>query len=340
MKGTVQKSKNQFFGFGFLIVFLVFFIGCSKQEEDKPDPVTLDLPQVTTNQITVIDSITLDAHGKVISDGGSMITTRGFCWSTHPDPTLADSVITVGSGTGEFSFLFNNIVIDQMYYFRAFATNTVGTVYGDQRAVKTITHVMGSGTIDIDGNSYPTVYIGSQEWTASNLRTTRFNNGDLIPEIVDANAWWIADSAGLCSIFNDVQNDVPYGKLYNGWVVTDSRNVCPLGFHVPSDSDWTVLLDYTYDMNYLREEGTLHWIEPNVNANNLSGFTALPTGVRTFPYPAALDYYFFGHAAYFWSSTRALNLEVKYWFMNDNSPYITRHSTDEQNGLSVRCVRD
>lgn len=139
---------------------------------------------------------------------------------------------------------------------------------------------------DVDDNAYKTVTIGSQVWMAEDLRTTKYRNGDAIGTTSPATLDISSESAPKYqwAYAGDESNVATYGRLYSWYAVTDSRNVCPAGWHVPSDAEWTTLTDFlggeVAAQGKLKEAGTIHWNSPNTGATNESGFTALPGGNR------------------------------------------------------------
>ena len=142
----------------------------------------------------------------------------------------------------------------------------------------------GNSTVkDIDGNIYHTVTIGTQIWLAEDLKTTRYNDGNPIPCVVDTAEWGTLHSGAYCWANNDESNKSVYGALYN-WYTTNNGKLCPLGWHVSSNSDWETLINYCGGWEIaggkLKEAGTAHWKAPNVGATNEFGFTALPAGGR------------------------------------------------------------
>ena len=148
---------------------------------------------------------------------------------------------------------------------------------------------LGSAT-DIDGNSYATVVIGKQEWMASNLKATRYNDGTPIPITEDAFTWANLSTGSYSWYDNDITNKDVYGALYNWYViqylVLRSRidDICPTNFYLPSGGVWEALVDALggsmVASGALKEAGTSHWDSPNTGATNQSGFTALPAGNR------------------------------------------------------------
>jgi uncharacterized protein (TIGR02145 family) len=194
---------------------------------------------------------------------------------------------------------------------------------------------------DVDGNVYHTVTIGTQVWMKENLRTTKYNDGTPISNVVDI-AWTILPSAAYCWYLNDVgKYRKTYGALYNWYTVASDnpKNVCPSGWHVPSDTEWGTLTAYLGDETVagdkLKESGNTHWTEYNTSATNETSFTALPGGWRI------NDGQFsdVGWAGYWWSSTGypdyALGRELSCSYS-----YVIRLTSFKVTGMSVRCVMD
>jgi len=202
------------------------------------------------------------------------------------------------------------------------------------------TKVIPVAVTDFDGNSYKTVTIGNQVWMAENLKTTHFNNGDPIPNIVD-NGWSTQKSAAMCFYENDLTNKDLYGGLYNWYAMNDSRNICPTGWHIPTEADWTTLIDFLGGEELaggkLKESGTMHWADPNQGATNESGFAALPGGGR-------YDIGKFDLKGYFglWG-TSPENDSNRVWYrsLDWNSSKILNHHDGSKGGAgSIRCVRN
>ena len=133
------------------------------------------------------------------------------------------------------------------YHLKAYATNELGTVYGNEITFTTSHEPLfrpGNGLVDIEGNSYKTVIIGVQEWMAENLRTATFANGEKIPNITNREQWGELKSPAWCHYDNDPQYDGVQGKMYNWYAASDSPKLCPFGWHVPTTLEWTELEDY------------------------------------------------------------------------------------------------
>jgi uncharacterized protein (TIGR02145 family) len=197
----------------------------------------------------------------------------------------------------------------------------------------------GAGVTDIDGNQYSTVIIGNQEWMAENLRTSKYSNGDTIPNVTDntqLNCQWVNLTYGAwCHYNNDIQYEIPYGKLYNWYTVDDPRNVCPSGWHVPQWSEWTILFDHlggeAVAGGKLKSVGTQYWQSPNTGATNESGFNGIPAGIVK----GSMPFLGLGQFAFYWSSSPNPIL-IELWY-NNNSIEMEINSKEE--GYSLRCVK-
>ncbi|MFM7033498.1 MAG: FISUMP domain-containing protein, partial [Bacteroidota bacterium] len=203
-------------------------------------------PLVTTTAVTSITHTGATTGGNVTSDGGATVTARGVAYDTAQTPTTANNTTSNGTGTGAFTSTLSGLTLSTLYYVRAYATNAVGTAYGSQVSFTTSaaapSFTCGTSTVtDVDNNSYNTVQIGTQCWTQSNLKVSKYRNGDNIPTGLSNSAWQGTTSGAYAIYSNDPVNDGLYGKLYNHYAVTDGRGLCPTGWHVPSDAEWTTL---------------------------------------------------------------------------------------------------
>jgi len=194
---------------------------------------------------------------------------------------------------------------------------------------------------DVEGNVYTSVTIGTQVWMVENLKTTKYSNGDLIGTTDPATLDISAEAAPKYQwAYNGNESNVnTYGRLYTWYAVTDTRNVCPTGWHVPTDEEWTILTTYLGGEDIaggkLKEIGTTHWSTPNTGATNETGFTALPSGNRS-----SDAYYHAGESDCLWSSTEAFQAFTYTRSMYCYSSNIARYSESKQYGFSVRCLRD
>lgn len=190
--------------------------------------------------------------------------------------------------------------------------------------------------IDIDGNIYHTVKIGTQVWMLENLKVTRYRNGDPITNITDDIAWKASTKEAYCWYMNDITYGQVYGALYNWYAVSDNRKICPIGWHIPSLTEWTTLSNYLGSTagGKMKEVGNNHWSNGNYGADNSSGFTGLPGGYR---YNSSG---LLGSVAYFWSATEA-NISTAWscYLSNANTNLIILNLPNQE-GMSVRCVKD
>ena len=198
----------------------------------------------------------------------------------------------------------------------------------------------GITAVTYNGVTYNTVQIGNQCWLKENLRTTKYNDGTSITNVTDNATWTSTTSGAYCCYSNNTSNCTTYGALYN-WYAVNTGKLCPSGWHVPSDAEWTTLVNYLGGEDVaggkLKETGTTHWQSPNYGATNSSGFTALPGGYR---FSGTGSFAFLGLVGYWWSSTDgggsdawARDLD---WFHAD----VGRSKQDKRYGFSVRCLRD
>ena len=292
---------------------------------------------VTTIAPTLIltSATSVTAGGNVTSTGGGTVSERGVCWGTSANPVATGSHISSGTGTGSFTVTLTPLQEGTLYYVRAYAINQAGTVYGSEYQILTM-------VADADQNIYRTVKIGDQIWMAENLKATHFNNGTAIVEEQDANDWIALTSAAYCWYANDETNNKPlYGALYN-WFAASAGNLCPTGWRVASDEDWTTLTTALGGESVaggkLKEAGTTHWLAPNTGADNSSGFTALPGGYR---YRLDGSFADAGKLSYWWTSTEYIydNAKGYYREMFNDQASIARDGAYKTAGKYVRCIK-
>ena len=219
-----------------------------------------------------------------------------------------------------------------------------GTLPNATSSGAVLTVIAASGTVtDIDGNVYLTVTIGTQVWMVENLKTTRYNDGTAIPLVADTTVWgtYLA-SPGYCWYNNDPATYKNlYGALYN-WYTVNTGKLAPTGWHVPTDSEWTVLYAYLYGKSvaggYLKESGTVHWASPNTGASNETGFSALPGGFR---YGGNGSFYGIDTIGSWWSATSFVaNSESWSYYLHYNTEDISRNYEGIGDGYSVRCIKN
>jgi uncharacterized protein (TIGR02145 family) len=205
------------------------------------------------------------------------------------------------------------------------------------------------GTVsDFEGNAYKTVVIGTQTWMAENLRSIKLNDGKTISYVSDNSVWSNLTTPGYSYYSNDSTTyKAKYGALYN-WYTVQTNKLCPTGWHVPSDTEWSALTTSlgidSVAGGKLKEAGTLDWYIPNLYATNTTGFTALAGGYRTFN--GSFNNY--GLSGNWWSSTEYTNTSAARFFYlrydkgyaYDNKTSTGKNFVDKLYGLSVRCVKN
>ena len=209
---------------------------------------------------------------------------------------------------------------------------------------------------DIEGNMYKTIVIGTQTWMAENLKTTKYGNGDLIgtttPATLDISSEATPKYQWASGGYEE--HVEIYGRLYSWYAVTDSRNVCPNGWHVPTDAEWTILTDYLTTNGYGYQgsgndigkcmAATSGWfldqtagnIGNNQASNNSSGFTALPGGYRYF----RGSYLYNVFRGYWWSSTGYSTTNAFGRRMHFSYTSVFKDSSSMCEGLAIRCLKD
>lgn len=307
---------------------------------------------VSTDAIIIQSDSTVLISGTVLSDVENTVTTRGVCWDIYVNPNLEDQHSNEGSGTGIFSSTVGGLSLGISYHARAYAVNSAGISYGNDVifAIPNFSDAQpcsGAATVtDLDGNEYSTVQIGSQCWMAENLRATHYYDG--------MNISHHTPNQSLIS---------SYGLYYDSWAVTRNssnnssslvglQGVCPLGWHVPSNSEWNQLINYAKSMSqyncdnnsdYVAKAlaGNTGWntsdvtcaVGNDLSSNNILGFGAVPAGYWSSSYVQHG-----GENSYFWSATInngsrssvVMGYNVATIYISPNNAGIS----------SVRCIRD
>ena len=294
----------------------------------------VQLPTLTTNAVTLVTATSAVSGGNITDAGGGIITARGVCWSINENSTITDNYTDDGSGTGDFTSLLTGLSPNTTYFLRAYATNSEGTAYGNEVTFTT------EQLTDADGNIYSTVIIGTQIWITENLKTTKYNDGTDIPLVTDNTEWASLTTPGYRWYNNDMGTyGDTYGALYN-WYAVNTGKLCPEGWHVPTDEEWTILTDYLGGADIaggkLKEAGTTHWESPNTGATNETGFTALPGG-----YCSNMgSFVLIGTHGNWWSSSEYMTNNGWKIGLVYNSSSVDSHGAIKIYGFSVRCIMD
>jgi uncharacterized protein (TIGR02145 family) len=281
------------------------------------------------------------------SNGGSPIT--GYTVTSSPGGIT-------GTGSGS-PITVSGLTNGTSYTFTVVATNAIGNS-SPSTASSAVTpsapFSCGITTVaDIDGNSYNVVQIGTQCWTESNLKVTKYNDGTAIPDETANTAGWAGLTTGARSDYTGAASYIAtYGYLYNWYAAkgvstsgsTTYKNICLTGWHVPTDAEWTALETQLGGASVaggkMKSTGTTLWASPNSAANNSSGFSALPGGLRNIDG----DFGLVGFNTIFWSTTSISGSIGGYRNLNrDNgvsttNGFFPRH--DKRSGASIRCLKD
>jgi len=318
-----------------LICSILSFTSCLKDKSEL-------LPVVTTTIASEITENSAVSGGTISSDAGTSVTTRGVCWSITQNPTISNNKTTDGSDIGSFTSNITGLTAGTTYYVRAYATNSTGTGYGT--SIKLTTLGVAGTVTDADGNVYQTVNIGTQTWMTSNLKATKYRTGESISNVTDPALWSTAAFGAWCDYINDPATGAVYGKLYNWLAVNDSRNICPEGWHVATQAEWTTLVTYLGGESVaggkLKETDFAHWKNSTTGgATNESGFTALPGGERD---PTG-SFGSLGDNGYWWSSTEnTTTTPITAWHLYMNYDNTNAHKDYDSKGFgrSVRCLKN
>jgi uncharacterized protein (TIGR02145 family) len=227
--------------------------------------------------------------------------------------------------------------------FIAFALTSALFSYKNETIAQTIGKP-GLNITDSEGNSYKTVTIGTQTWMAENLKTSKYSDGTTIPNITENTQWSQLTTGAWCYFNNDQKFNSKYGKLYNWYAVSPttngSKNICPTGWHVPTDAEWTVLTNYLGGEfvagGKLKEVDTTSWYSPNTESTNMSLFTGLPGGTRY----GSGNYVGIGYYGSWWSSTESNTANAWFRYLSNYLGNAFRDNSNKAYGFSVRCLRD
>jgi uncharacterized protein (TIGR02145 family) len=195
--------------------------------------------------------------------------------------------------------------------------------------------------------SFPTVTIGTQTWTLENLEVTTYRNGDVIPQATtqsQLNAYSLTEEGCWSYVTYNGVNGITYGKVYNWYAVNDIRGLAPIGYHVPSSTEWNTLITYEGGSSVaggkLKEVGTTHWLSPNTGASNSSGFTALPGGLNITTGTVLNPPSNLGYFTYFWTSTPATTTNANNVFLKWDNSIASASTNTKGYATSVRLIKD
>ena len=283
----------------------------------------------TPLKVRVVDNLDkiqskVPVYFTVVSGGGTVLTTsvvtddNGFAETTWKLGTSGAQKVDVSAKKANGTALLNSPI--------SFTATT-------------------SSLCDDTSTSFPTVTIGSQTWMQKNLNICKYRNGDDIPQVQDPTEWASLTTGAWCYYGNISTYGATYGKLYNWYAINDPRGFAPQGYHVPSDAEWTIMTTFLGGEtdplvgNKMKAIGwdQLYTNPPPPKANNSSGFTGLPGGIRSY----GGTFSGVSNAGSWWSSTEYENYSVSAWARGlTERSFVLRSSSGKTLGLSVRCVKD
>jgi len=203
-------------------------------------------------------------------------------------------------------------------------------------------YTQGSGVTDIDGNFYQTIiFPNGYEWMQQNLKTTKYRNGEIIPNITNTSQWENLSTGAWVFYENNSNYEFPYGRLYNAYAATDSRSICPSGWHIPSNNEWQILVDYLGGEliagGKMKTTGTQHWYSPNEGATNESGFSGHPGGSRFSDGDFMTT---MGNQGWWWATNGMYPYATYAWTLQAHTTDVNFDLHSNTFGFSVRCVKN
>lgn len=295
----------------------------------------------TANPLNVTTS-GADLGGHVSIVGNTSVTERGVCWAVTNNPTTENDKKACGSDTGSFSTTVNGLASNTPYYARAYAISPTGTYYGDTKQFLTsASNPQGCPGLETftdprDGQVYPTVQIGTQCWMKKNLNIGTMINTHQAQDPSAIEKYCYGNIAGNCDTYGGLYQ---WSTIMQGSVTPAIQGICPPGWHIPDDVDWSRLVTFIGGYPFsekLKEAGQDHWDPPNTNADNSTGFSALGAG---YVHTIDSNSYDMKRYTYFWSSTVNQNSAEVYYMQFDNGD-ITRYGFMWNWGFSLRCIKD
>lgn len=297
--------------------------------EDISFRTEAEFPILSTTKVEFVSYESAKSGGMISDNGGDAITQRGVCWSTKPTPTIADNKTEDGTGSGSYESQISGLEKDSLYYVRAYAINSKGVNYGQERAF--LSELDEGAFVDArDNNTYKWIKMGANVWFAENLNVSAatLNARDASRTVA------MSDWKDTCVWEN---KDHAYGKLYS-WEA--AKLACPAGWHLPSDDEWKLLTDCVIENGVVSgEEGTAlkstsRWYADG-NGTDAYKFNALPAG--------RVDYgtvRYQGNLASWWCIVNDRTTSPAYTELYHNSTILSHKNALAIYGMSVRCVRD
>jgi len=278
--------------------------------------------------------------------GGAGYTSQSnFLAQSNCTPVYIDNIFRGGEGfTSQSNFLAQSnctpVYIDNIFRGGEGYSSQSNSLIQSNCTPVYIDNIFRGGEGFTSQSNYliQTTLVGTQRWMKENLNVATYRNGDIIPQVTDPTAWAALTTGAWCYYNNDAANGAIYGKLYNWYAVNDSRGLSPLGWHLPTDAEWTTLGSSLGGDNVaggkMKSTGTTYWTSPNTDATNSSGFSGLPGGYGGESFGS------FGSYGSFWSASES---DVSNAWRRDlgfNYSFLYRATANKKGGISVRCVKD
>jgi uncharacterized protein (TIGR02145 family) len=326
-----------------LVIFsLIFSLSCKKKDESAASNLL-----IKTNTATEIGQNWATLNGVVTANNADNKLYFEYDTTTSYRNSIIGNPGNVAENSSTTIFaVITGLKPKTMYYYRIVMVVSTDTLYGadltftttnPKKSVIDFNPSLTYGSVsDIENNIYKTILIGTQTWMAENLKVTRYNDNTGIPFVPNITRWENLTEPGYCWFNND---SVAYGALYN-WYTVNTGKLCPEGWHVPTDVEWTTLITYldgdSVAAGKLKETGTVHWLSPNTGSSNETGFTALPGGYRNYVGT-------FGNlknSGYWWTSVESAAVNADYSTMSYNSEHTYQSNSSKLSGFSVRCIKN
>jgi uncharacterized protein (TIGR02145 family) len=290
-------------------------------------PVVNNLPFVNIAPFTLVQLPNSSANVAVVANATAF---SGMQFTVnHPNLQLVSATL---QGNGQMNLKVKFVGTPASLPVNSFLNYSYSDEY---------TSFSGKLPIQVEAVATDEVVIGTQTWKTKNLDVATYRNGDPIPQVTDIAQWPNLTTGAWCYYENNTANGPVYGKLYNWYAVNDPRGLAPLGYHIPTDTEWTTLTTFlggeTIAGGKMKTTGTSVWFSPNTDATNSSGFTGLPAGYRHDDGPFSL---IAGYGGSWWSPSEDGTTDAWYRHLSHYDGGAFRGSTNKNYGFSVRCLRD